>query len=501
MSPRVWLLSLMLVAGTSCKLAVDWKSHASYRSMGKDLRLAHIDPDETVEGAVSANLHYITVALDSVFVRNLPGLFGHSVALGLEITGVLPGGKSIQTVLEVKDGVGEHGFLAFDNVAMIEPFLYTGQNLTLAVHFRAVPKDEVQHLKGRLAGAGDLVRKIHPSKFAALETGVDLFKSIMGAFMKKELSWKYQFTLYPADSVYRDKPEMLLTAARHILLMMPPPDAPSELRQLRPDNVISYLRMRGNRLVWAHNEKEYAETPYIVLNITRYRRYPASDTELRKVARKVDELIEQGNFDGARSMLPQLGNAISQDPIITAQEKNLERSWKDLREARIATAQAKKENNHPDELRQIERQVRLLSHIRTHFTRILYPYETKDIDYRVSQLALRAELLGKEQGLPVDGIQALAAAYKKAAARLAEAPPKPKKEPEAVAVDLAKKPPPALPAWKKVYERWWFWTLVSVGAAGAGAAAYGVSRAGGGGAATPEVQGPVIPFARALNGR
>jgi hypothetical protein len=477
MALRAYLLAMALVAFAAggCKIAVDWKNHASYRSMGKDLKLAHIDPDEVVEGVVSSNLHYMTVALDSVFVRNLPGLFGHSVALGLELTGILPGGKSIQTVLEVKDGVGEHGFLSFDNVAVIEPFLYTGQNLTIALHFRAVPKDEVQHLRGRLAGAGDLVRKIHPARFAALETGVDLFKSIMGAFMKKELSWKYQFTLYPADSVYRDKPELLLTAARHILLMMPPPNAPSELRQLRPDKVIDFLRMRGNRLVWAHNEKEYTETPYIVLNITRYKRYPAPDTELRKVARKLDEFIEQSNFDAARAMLSQLGVAINSDPIITAQEKNLERSWKDLREARIGAAQAKKDNNYPDELRQIERQLRLLSHIRTQFTKILYPYETKDIDYRVSQLALRAELLGKEQGLPVEGIPTLAAAYKAAAAKLTEPPPKPKKE-VVEASELAKKPPPPLPTWKKIYEKWWFWTIVSVGVAGAGAAVYGATR-------------------------
>lgn len=467
------LLAAALVAATGCSLGVHWRSHASFRSMGKDLALAHIDPDEVVRGKISANLHYVTIALDSVFVRNLPGLFGRSVALGLEVTGILPGGKAIQTVLDVKEGAGEHGFLSFDNVALIQPFLYTGQNLTITLHFRAVPRGEVQHMKGRLAGAGDVVRKIDPAKFGALETGVDLFRSVMGAFLREKLSWKYQFTLYPADSIYRDKPEMLLTAARHILLLVPPADAHSELRAFRPEVVMKYLKMRGNRLVWRTDGKEYTETPYIVLNITRYRRYPNPDTELRKIARQVDTLIEQGNYDLARGMLGQLGAAIHNDTIITAQEKNLERSWRDWREARIAAALARRNNDKQEELRQIETEIRILTHMRKHFSRILYPYETRDLDYKVSQLGLRAELLGRETGMPVEGVARLALAYKEMSAKLVEPPPAKAREPEKVAVDFSKlPPPPPRPTWKRVYERWWFWTLVGgVLVAGGGAAA------------------------------
>jgi hypothetical protein len=492
---RATLLVAILSLSASCTLGLDWKSHASFRSMGKSLSLAHIDPDEAVEGVVSANLHYLTIAIDSVFVRNLPGLFKRSVALGLELTGILPSGKAIQTVLDVKQGVGEHSFLSFDNVALIEPFLYTGQNLTIAIHFRAIPEVEVQHMRGRLAGAGDLVKKIDPAKFAALETGVDLFKSIMGGFSTQQRSWRYQFTLYPADSIYRDKPEMLLTAARHILLMLPPSNAPSDLRALRPDRLIGLLKMRGNRLVWAHDEKDYAETPYIVLNITRYKRYPKNDTELRKLAAKTEEFIEQGNLDGAKAMLPQLGAAISNDTIITAQEKNLERSWKDYDEARIEAKLAKRNGDKQAEIQTIERQIRLLSHMRTQFSRILYPYEVKNFDYRVSQLALRAELVGKDAGIPVEGIAQLATAYKTAAEKLREPVKPPRKEaPEVSASELAKKMPP-LPSYKSVYQKWWFWTLISVGAAGAGAAVYAATRSG---SVLPADTGPAstVPFAR-----
>jgi hypothetical protein len=488
---RVLTLTLLGLL-SSCSLGIDWKNHASYRCVGKDLTLAHIDPDEVIQGAVSANLHYLTLALDTVFVRNLPGLTGRSVALGLEIHGILPKGRAIQTVLDLKEGVGEHSFLSFDNVALIEPFLYTGQNLTITLHFRAIPDKAAADLRGRIAGAGDLVKKINPSQFSALEAGVDLFKSTIGAFLEREHSWKYQFTLYPADSVYRDKPELLLTAARHILLLMPPARAPSELRALKPERVMKFLRMRGNRLVWRHNDQEYTETPYIVLNITRYRRYPSPDTELRKVAAEVDKLIEHGSLDAARSLLPHLAIAINNDRIITAQEKNLERSWKDLREARIAMLMAEKAGDRQEELRQIEKQIRSLAHVRTHFSRMLYPFELKDLDYRVSQLALRAENLGRDTGLALDPIRALAASYRQAAERLREPPPR--ATPTAAASpDLAREPPPPLPTWKRFYERWWFWTLVGAVAAGAGGATYAATRGKGGGPTVPPGTLPV-PF-------
>jgi hypothetical protein len=471
---RLSLLLVLLFSG-GCGMGVSWSHHSSFRSTGKELRLAHIDADEIVQGAVSANLHYVSLALDSVFVRNLPGLIGRNVAVGIEIKGVLDGGKAIQTVFDLKKGVGEHGFLALDNLAVVEPFLYTGRNLTLTLHFRAVADDDVSHIRGRLAGAGEIVKRLHPQRQSALEAGVDLFRSILGSVAKKELSWKYQFTLYPADSVYRDKPELLLTAARHILLIGPPGDAPSELRALRPSKVMRYLRMRGNRLVWAHDGAEYVETPYIVLNITRYKRYPSPNTELRKLARTVDDLIENGNLDGAKGVLPQLAVAINQDPIITSREKNLERSWKDFREARIAWLQARKAKDAGLELAHAVRQLKHLTNIRTQFSNILYPFETKDLDFRVNQLVLATEILAKQSGLDASEVMTLAGAYKATVARFSEPPPAVAKA-EPPPIDLAREPPPPRPRWKKTYEKWWFWTLVSVGAAGIGAATYGLTR-------------------------
>jgi hypothetical protein len=466
------VVSLLLAA---CRFNVDWRSHASYRSMGEGIRLAHVEPDEALRGVISADLHYVTVAIDSVFFRNLPGLQGGDVVMGLEVLGRPPAGKAIQTVVGLRSAIGAHGFLSFENVAFIEPFLYRGGSLTLRLHFRAVDSPaELANLRGRLSGVADVVRKIEPGRYQALETGLDLFRSVIRGHVARERSWAYEVTLHPADSIYRDKPEMLLTATRHILLFRPPPGAPAGLRELATDRLISHLRLRGSRLVWRHNDEDYTETPYIILNITRYRRYE-KPTAVRKIASAVDNSIDQGNLDHARALLLDLAAAITQDPHLSTSEKHLERAWKDVREVQIALARARKDNDASEELRQTERQVRLLQHIRKEFAAILQPADIKDIEYRVSQLALRAEIRGKESNLPADPILALAKAELPASAT--EAARQGAGEARFSAADLAKlPPPPALPEWKHLYEKWWFWTLVSVGAAGAGLAGYALGR-------------------------
>ena len=110
---------------------------------------------------------------------------------------------------------------------------------------------------------------------------------------------------------------------------------------IKPQRFFPKLKMRGNRLVWSDTENEYTETPYVILNITRYKRYPKPNTPLKKLARKVDRLIENGNLKLAQSNLKALGAAINDDRVITENEKNLERSWRDFRQAWIAMLTAK----------------------------------------------------------------------------------------------------------------------------------------------------------------
>jgi hypothetical protein len=461
---------------TACRAQVDWRDHASFRASRTDLALAHVGPEELVENVISRNLHYASIALDTVFFRNLPGLFGATVAFGVEIYGVRPDGKPIKTVLDVQTASTDDAFLAFDNVAVVEPFLYTGRNITITIHFKAVAKKAEAHVRGRLAGAGDAIKKLNPTAFEALEIAGSLFDSVIGAFFGTEQEFKYTFTLYPADSVYRDKAEMLFTAARHILLSVPPPTAPTEFHGFIPTKVMPLLKLRGNRLVYKSSAEEYRATPYIILNITRYKRYPKEDTELRQVARRVDAAIEQGNFRYARENLPNLAVAINNDRVITQQEKDLERSWLEIRQSDIEAREAEAAGEFAKAVKGRVQQVRFLVGLKKYFRPILEPFELKKIAYDIRTQARKAQDTAQDKGVALPPIlekmleedrgtdKLIAdeeAAQRKALAAAATQAPKPR---------FADVDAEAYFTYKPLYKRWWFWaTIVGVAGAAVGA--------------------------------
>lgn len=469
-----WLVwAALLLCSASCRFQIAWSAHASYRSTGKDLQLAQVDPGEAVRGVIRAHLDYLTVSVDAAFMRNLPGL-EVQVALGLEVRGVLPGGAPILSGLEVSPVLGKHGFVHFDNVARLEPFLYTGQDLSLTLHFREVPGAELSNLRGKLTATADLVRRLDPLNADGLRIGESAFRSIFEASSARGRSWRYQVTLHSAEGIHRDKPEVLLTAARHILVFVPPAGAPAEARSLKLDSLMPYLRLRGGRLIWRHSEQEYTETPYIVLNVTRYRRYPKTDTEVRKLAGSLAAALDDDALDRAQALCDALGAAIGRDRVITTQERALERGWLDLRRAQLAAARAAKASQPAEEMKHLAQQVRGLTSVRTQFAPILYPYETREIDYRVNALVNRAETLAREQATPAERVAALADAHRSIVASLDKPPPPPPKR--AAAVDLAKlPPPPVVSEWKHLYERWWFWTTMTAAVAGVAALVYGVA--------------------------
>jgi hypothetical protein len=386
------LLALASLAMTACgPAAIDWRNHQSLRSAGKGQKgvtLSHVDPSEVVENAISRDLHYVTISLDSVFFRNLPGLFsGATVVFGFEVQGILPKGESIKTVFEPRKAVGENAFLAMDNVTVIQPFLYTGQNITITLYFQAVEEGESLNIAGRIQGAAGLLKKLNPMAEVAVNTAKSLFTSIIGAFRKKEMQWKYSFTLYPADSVYRDKPELLFLAGRHILVAIPPTSASEGLRKkVNLKTLTSDLRLRGNRLVWKENDEEYTTTPYIILNITRYKRYPNEDTELRKLVKQVESLYETGAFERALEQLKNVGAAINEDRVITQNEKNLERSLMDYRRAKIEAAVAKQKGDTAEFNKQADAQIKILKNIMSEFKEILEPFEVKDYQFQIRRL-------------------------------------------------------------------------------------------------------------------
>ena len=70
---------------------------------------------------VSGNLHYLSLALETVFYRNIPGASADSeVVLALEVQGILPDGALIRTVLDVQPCSGQDRMVAFDRLAVVQ---------------------------------------------------------------------------------------------------------------------------------------------------------------------------------------------------------------------------------------------------------------------------------------------------------------------------------------------------------------------------------------------
>ncbi|MBI3073928.1 MAG: hypothetical protein HYY84_17615 [Deltaproteobacteria bacterium] len=456
-------LALTFVAGTgACRSTVDWKNHIAFRSTGAKLELSTWEANELATTAINTNLNYVAISIDSVFFRDLPGMLGADVALGFEITGVLGEGRTIKTVLDTRKSVGEYAFLNFDNLVALEPFLYRGENVTLNFHFTAVPAAESTFLKAQLQGpAGDALKRINPMKYVGVEQGMNMFSSIFGFRAK---SWTYGTTMFPADRIYRDKPDLLFAAGRHVLIAVPPANAPPKYRHLKPHVLFKTLKLRGNRLVSIANEEEFTGLPYVVINITRYKRYPKTDTPLRSAVANIDKHIEQGSPELALATLKGLGALINEDPYITATEKNLERSLMNWREERIKTMLAKKNDAKDEEALHIRKELDLLLFSLNEFRLVLEPFEIDNYLYQINERLLRAEHLMKE----AKEDPAILAPFKNRYAKVqkvAKAPPPPPTQagpPIVLPLML-----PNLPPEVSVLKKWWFWTAVgTVAAAG-----------------------------------
>jgi hypothetical protein len=186
----------------------------------------------------------------------------------------------------------------------------------------------------------------------------------------------------------------------------------------------------------------------------------------------VDTAIEQGNLKYARENLPNLASAIQNDPVITQQEKDLERSWMEIRTAKIQGLDAEQKGDWPGVVRERVRQVRYLVGMKKYFRQILEPFELKQIEYEVKSVARKAQEAATEKSVPLPEDLAKILEDDKGTDRMmAEESEARQKELEKA---MALKPkmqftqidPEGYFTYKPVYKRWWFWAAI-VGVAGA----------------------------------
>ncbi|MBI3074572.1 MAG: hypothetical protein HYY84_20860 [Deltaproteobacteria bacterium] len=409
-APLFVVLAGAIAFPLSCgRTAIDWRNHVSFKAKNKEITVAHTEGDEVVKNKIRTNLDYVAISLDSAFFRNLPGLGDAEVAFGLSMDGIRSDQKPVRTVLDVRKGVGGNAFLSFDNLLAVEPFLYTGQNVTLTLQFQAIPDKSAPTIKAQVDGQKSFLRKIIPFNTAIVDKASELFGQVMNAVIWQKLDWKYSVTFFSADRIYREKPDLLFTAGRYIIIAIPPANA-SGFEHITATKLLKRLRLRGNRLVDLVRDEEYYDTPYVVINITRFKRYPATqDSKLFQTLKQMEEHIENQNWEMASSTIVQLPAIITADAIITSREKNFYRTQLDIFKLRMDVGQAKKNNQAEPELQAlmklIEKTYRMvaefgdLSEKQDRFNDDLFePHEYQNFAFQANQWVKRAEELHKDSG-------------------------------------------------------------------------------------------------------
>jgi hypothetical protein len=436
-SMRVAAGLLAILALIGCRGAVEWRYYAPFRVIGQERAVSPVDPAEIHFAGVASKLHYVSLVVDGVFFRNLPGTVGKEVAIGVELAGAME--KSVKTVSEPVTAQGPDGFLFFDRPFAIDPFLYRGVPLRLTFTFRDVTPAESKNLRGRLQGLGLIggAAKLVPDAVEKLTAHATQFEAFLGKVHKDKL-FTYTFSLYPSD-MEGVRQDLVLTGGRHVFVGIPAADSPQTVKKVRPADIVYKLRLAGRRLEWRHDGKEYTDSPYVLISVIRYKRYPAEETPLRQAAKSVDRLIEQGNFKLARSNLANVGTALLDDKRLTQMEKNLETAWRDVREARIDAGEAQAAGNKEGLLAALLKQVKLLGYIGKDFQQILEPFEVKDILFQAKRLSRQAEELGAELSRPATEISGVTTVALSSIRPPVEAPTNPNlalKPPEVVKVEI-----------------------------------------------------------------
>lgn len=356
---------------------LDWRNHLTLRADEKD----QLGPATAVgDDGFAAQLHYLSISLDTVYLRNLPGLMpGSTVVIGLEIQGLLPQGRVLKTVLGTLPSTGLDGVLKGDNLLQATvPVVYPGQNLTVTLHVQSVSADEVPNIAGRLAGAGSMLLRIDPRAATAVSMAGSLFASVLGAFRSSGGTWRYAFTLYPPESIYRDKPQVVLMPGRSVFMLMPPSNAPEELKKVPGAVVGNKLKLQGNRVVYRDSGDDFTLLPYLIFNMSRSHRSFDEGTELRMLIRTMESMHQTGGHESALETLRNVAAAIAQADYLTQNEKNLEMALLPVRKAKLEAALAKQKGDSAEQGRCLKRYVAELTRVLTEFKTILLPAEMQE---------------------------------------------------------------------------------------------------------------------------
>lgn len=439
---------MALAAGcASPQGGVAWQSHRALRAQAANGRLGHVDAKELLDRKIRSGIDYLTLRLDSVFLRDLPGSkAGKILLLGVEIEGLLePQADGVHRVIKLvapemhrcEDDVCAS---AFRHVMRLRPLRYSGRPITLTLVARLAGDDEARSFAARLDGLRDLVRNLDPLKPKQLETARRLFDATIDAAGRSSANWRYEVTLHPSDGPLGADLGAMLTASRHVLVAVRPIQLSAAKRATIRDVQPEELALKDHGLYWADGQRPYSETPYLVLDVGRAHRDPDRTARMKSYFDRLETLFES-NLAATKSQLNLLGLTLANDTEISVPERHLYRSLGEEWKERLAVAQAMQASDAAAERKHLEAQYALLIVLRERFEPILDAGERQVLSDRLKTVMLKVDAFWSGSA-PTPTIAALVARAKtegQVAAKKASA------EQTHIGA-IAQRPQPAIPA-------------------------------------------------------
>lgn len=402
---------LLLLALSALALVDAWSTHAhaadpvawgraiAFREQSPEGPLVPPSRGERHVHKVSRAVHYVSIELEGAAFLRLPNVeAGREVVVGAEVVGLLPGDRAVHTVAALRATAEKTGLFTLEGLRLFSPVVYSGRILRVTLYARSLSEKEAAAVRGRLAsgGLGNDAPDVHDD--AALARRREQFDMVVNAAGTRT-PWQWSFELRPADENQGGAPGELLTATRHILLLAPPAGAGNELRASEPSLLAPRLRRRGARLV-DDTGALHASSPYVLLNVLRYHRYPeAKASALTLLRRRIEESLANGTLDSAEADLKTLGRVLLESRHLSVDERALETERGACERARLGRLRATKAGEKAAEREATLEELRAWARLRDRYPELLDEGERRELGHRIARLHETAVKLSTALGM------------------------------------------------------------------------------------------------------
>lgn len=301
---------------------------------------------------VKAAGYYLSLEGVSVVLPKTPGVRkGNHIVIGARLRGALPGGRSVATIADPQPA-SQDSRVEFRSFPAFGAFPVGRQPLSLVFQTLPVSGNDLLYLRGRLAGAAGLLRRLDPREPRVRQTGRALHASVFTA-SRDPRKWAFTVRL-PRQPV----------ATTYVAIALPPRQAHAQGDAHR---LARALRLGSTGLTWARSGEAYTETPHVIFRLTRHARDPrGQDPGVRTAVRAFESHRRASRWKEAQKALDDIDRAIDEAAILK-RERLLELGLNEARRAGLRAALASQQRDQDAAERYRERQGLLLTRILRQF--------------------------------------------------------------------------------------------------------------------------------------